>query len=188
MAAALALVAALLFALAATLQQKGAMHLQKVSFAHPMSLIRLGGQTTWLIGTLVLGAGYLFQAAALDRGRLSVIQPLLVSTVVFALPMGYFLTRQHVGRREVSGAVAIVIGLGLFVYFGDPAGGKATASNTQWAITMAKKLSSATRCNSAFSRDSPTEAPVRPIRIVILPSRSDCHDWPVATSRCADVA
>ena len=122
MAAALALVAALLFALAATLQQKGAMHLQKVSFAHPMSLIRLGGQTTWLIGTLVLGAGYLFQAAALDRGRLSVIQPLLVSTVVFALPMGYFLTRQHVGRREVSGAVAIVIGLGLFVYFGDPAG------------------------------------------------------------------
>ena len=48
MAAALALVAALLFALAATLQQKGAMHLQKVSFAHPMSLIRLGGQTTWL--------------------------------------------------------------------------------------------------------------------------------------------
>ena len=136
MAAALALVAALLFALAATLQQKGAMHLQKVSFAHPMSLIRLGGQTTWLIGTLVLGAGYLFQAAALDRGRLSVIQPLLVSTVVFALPMGYFLTRQHVGRREVSGAVAIVIGLGLFVYFGDPAGGKATASNTQWAITI----------------------------------------------------
>ena len=40
------------------------------------------------------------------------------------------------GRREVSGAVAIVIGLGLFVYFGDPAGGKATASNAQWAITI----------------------------------------------------
>ena len=136
MAAALALVAALLFALAATLQQKGAMHLPKVSLAQPMSLIRLVGQTTWLIGTLVLGAGYLFQAAALDRGRLSVIQPLLVSTVVFALPMGYFLTRQRVGRREVSGAVAIVIGLALFVYFGDPAGGNSNASNTQWAITI----------------------------------------------------
>ena len=55
MAAAPALVAALLFALAATLQQKGAMHLPKVSLAQPMSLIRLVGQTTWLIGTLVLG-------------------------------------------------------------------------------------------------------------------------------------
>ena len=136
MAAALALVAALLFALAATLQQKGAMNLPKVSLARPMSLVRLLGQTAWLIGTLVLAAGYLFQAAALDRGRLSVIQPLLVSTVVFALPMGYLLTRQHVGRREVSGAVAIVIGLGLFVYFGDPAGGKANAPNAQWAITI----------------------------------------------------
>ena len=136
MAAALALFAAVLFALAATLQQKGAMNLPKVSLARPMSLVRLLGQTAWLVGTLVLAAGYLFQAAALDRGRLSVIQPLLVSTVVFALPLGYLLTRQHVGRREVSGAVAIVIGLGLFVYFGDPAGGKANAPTAQWAITI----------------------------------------------------
>ena len=56
----------------------------------------------WLVGTLF--TGYAFQAAALDRGRLVIIQPLLVTTVVFALPLGYFLTRQHVGRREVVGA------------------------------------------------------------------------------------
>ena len=90
----------------------------------------------WLIGTLALFTGYLFQAAALDRGRLSVIQPLLVTTVVFALPLGYFLTRQHVGRREVIGAIVIIAGLGLFVYFGDPAGGNENASNAQWAITI----------------------------------------------------
>ena len=90
----------------------------------------------WLIGTLALFSGYLFQAAALDRGRLSVIQPLLVTTVVFALPLGYFLTKQHVGRREVIGAVVILVGLALFVYFGDPAGGKENASNAQWAITI----------------------------------------------------
>ena len=90
----------------------------------------------WLLGTVALFVGYLFQAAALDRGRLSVIQPLLVTTVVFALPLGYFLTNQHVGRREVIGAVVIIVGLGLFVYFGDPAGGKENASNTQWAITI----------------------------------------------------
>ncbi len=137
MAAALALVASFLFALAATLEQKGALNLPTISLAQPSSLLRLVGQRTWVIGTLVLLAGYVFQAAALDRGRLSVIQPLLVSTVVFALPLGYLLTRQHVGRREVWGAVAIVIGLGLFVSFGDPAGGNTTASNAQWAITIA---------------------------------------------------
>ena len=136
MAATLALVAAFLFALAATLQQKGALNLPTISLADPKSLVRLAGQTTWLIGTLALFTGYLFQAGALDRGRLSVIQPLLVTTVVFALPLGYFLTKQHVGRREVIGAVVIIIGLGLFVYFGDPAGGNENASNSQWAITI----------------------------------------------------
>ena len=136
MAATLALVAAFLFALAAALQQKGALNLPTISLAQPMSLVRLVGETTWLLGTLALFAGYLFQAGALDRGRLSVIQPLLVTTVVFALPLGYFLTKQHVGRREVIGAAVILMGLALFVHFGDPAGGKDNASNAQWAITI----------------------------------------------------
>ena len=137
MAATLALFAAFLFALAATLQQKGALNLPTISLADPMSLVRLVGEKTWLIGTLALFTGYLFQAGALDRGRLSIIQPLLVTTVVFALPLGYFLTRQHVGRREVVGAAVIIVGLGLFVYFGDPAGGNENASNSQWAIAIA---------------------------------------------------
>ena len=128
--------AAFLFAVAATLQQKGALHLPTISVAHPMSLVRLAGQTTWLMGTVALFAGYAFQAGALDRGRLSIIQPLLVTTVVFVLPMGYFLTGQVVGRREVIGAAVILFGLGLFVYYGDPAGGNANASNTQWAVTI----------------------------------------------------
>jgi drug/metabolite transporter (DMT)-like permease len=135
-AATLALLAAMLFALAAALQQKGALNLPTISLADPRSFVRLLGQAMWLLGTLALFTGYLFQAAALDRGRLSVIQPLLVTTVVFALPLGYFLTKQHVGRREVLGAVSIIIGLGLFVYFGDPAGGNENASNTQWAVTI----------------------------------------------------
>jgi drug/metabolite transporter (DMT)-like permease len=136
MAATLALVAAFLFALAATLQQKGALNLPTISLADPMSLVRLVGERTWLIGSLALLTGYLFQAGALDRGRLSVIQPLLVTTVVFALPLGYFLTRQHVGRREVTGAAVIIVGLGLFTFFGDPAGGNENAPNSQWAIAI----------------------------------------------------
>jgi drug/metabolite transporter (DMT)-like permease len=135
-AEALALCAAFLFALAAALQQKGALNLPTISLADPKSFVRLLGETMWLIGTLALFTGYAFQAGALDRGRLSVIQPLLVTTVVFALPLGYFLTKQHVGRREVIGAVVILVGLALFVYFGDPAGGKDNASNTQWAIAI----------------------------------------------------
>jgi drug/metabolite transporter (DMT)-like permease len=136
-ASVLALAAAFLFALAATLQQKGALNLPEISLRRPASLARLVGQTMWLVGTLALLAGYVFQAAALDRGRLVIIQPLLVTTVVFALPLGYLLTRQHVGRREVTGAAVIVMGLALFVLFGDPAGGRENAPGGEWAIAIA---------------------------------------------------
>jgi drug/metabolite transporter (DMT)-like permease len=136
MASILALCAAFLFALAAALQQKGALGLPEISLRHPSSLARLAGQTMWLVGTIALLTGYLFQAAALDRGRLAIIQPLLVTTVVFALPLGYVLTGQIVGRREVAGAAVIVVGLALFAIFGDPAGGKENATGAEWVLAI----------------------------------------------------
>jgi drug/metabolite transporter (DMT)-like permease len=118
------------------LQQKGALNLPEISLRHPASLARLLGQTMWLAGTVALLAGYVFQAAALDRGRLAIIQPLLVTTVVFALPLGYFLTKQHVGRREAIGAAVIVVGLALFAVFGDPGGGRENAPGDEWEIAI----------------------------------------------------
>jgi drug/metabolite transporter (DMT)-like permease len=137
MASILALVAAFLFALAATLQQKGALNLPALSLRHPASLARLVAQTTWLVGTLALLTGYVFQAAALDRGRLAIIQPLLVVTVVFALPLGYFLTNQRVGRTEIVGSGVIVLGLALFAVYGDPAGGNENAPGGEWVVAIA---------------------------------------------------
>src|SRR4029450_5577645 len=136
MASALALMAAFLFGVAATLQQKGALNLDGVSLAKPMSLVRLIGQPMWLFGTAALLVGHVLQGGALDRGRLAVIQPLLVTTIVFALPLGWLLTNQRVGRREVGGAAVIILGLALFTIYGDPAGGKDNAPNDEWAIAI----------------------------------------------------
>src|SRR5947199_8255473 len=107
MAEILALVAAGLFALAATLQQKGALDFG-VSSDSLRSLLRLVRSRWWFVGTVALLIGYAVQAVALDHGRLAIIQPLLVTTVVFALPLGYVITQQDVGRREVVGAAVVV--------------------------------------------------------------------------------
>ncbi len=136
MGAALALCAAFLFALAATLQQKGALGMGEISLGSPRSFARLATQKFWLFGTIALLVGYVVQAAALDRGRLAVIQPLLVMTVVFALPLGYFLTGQHVGRKEVLGAAVIVAGLAVFTIFADPDGGIDDAPASDWAVLL----------------------------------------------------
>ena len=134
MAESLALVAAFFFALAATLQQKGALGMGEVSLGSPSSFVLLAKQKIWLVGTIALLGGYAFQAAALDRGRLAVVQPLLVMTIVFALPLGYWLTSQHVGRTEVVGACVVVLGLALFTVVGEAAEGRDNAPANEWAI------------------------------------------------------
>lgn len=135
MAEILALVAAFLFALAATLQQKGALE-SGVSPNSLQSFVRLVAVPAWLGGTAALLVGYVVQAIALDHGRLAIIQPLLVTTVVFALPLGFLITHQAVDRRQVAGAAVVVVGLALFAVFGDPAGGNDNAPGREWAVAL----------------------------------------------------
>ena len=135
MAEVLALLAAFLFAVAATFQQKGAL-LLGVSPDSLRSFARLVRSNWWLFGSIALLVGYAVQAVALDHGRLAIIQPLLVTTVVFALPLGYWFTQQDVGRREILGAAVVVGGLMLFALFGAPSSGNDNAPNDEWAIAL----------------------------------------------------
>jgi len=136
LAAVLALLAAVSFALAATLWQKAALSLTSVSVRHPKSFLVLLTQWVWLLGLVAQILGVALQAAALDRGRVSIIQPLLVTTVIWALPLGYFLTHQAIGARELTGAAIIVVGLALFASFGDPAAGVDNAPGSDWAAAI----------------------------------------------------
>ncbi len=135
MAEILALVAALCFALAATLQQKGALGMGDM-LSSAKSYLQLAKQLWWVIGTLVLLAGYLFQAVALDNGQLAVVQPLLVTTIVFALPLGYLLTDQQVNRMEVGAAALVVLGLAAFTIFGQEDTGRSDAPSQEWAVAL----------------------------------------------------
>jgi drug/metabolite transporter (DMT)-like permease len=154
---ALALCAAFLFALAATLQQKGALGLGEVSLRSPASFVRLVRQTWWLLGTVALLAGYVCQAVALDHGRLAVIQPLLVTTIVFALPLGYLLTGQVVNRTEIAAAVLVVAGLAVFAVVGDAASGNDSAPGWEWAIAIAVLSAASAALLLAGGRAAPAQ-------------------------------
>jgi drug/metabolite transporter (DMT)-like permease len=131
-AAILALLAAVFFALAATLWQRATLNLSEISFRHPASFVALFIQWVWLLGLAAQGVGVMLQGAALDRGRLAIVQPLLVTSVIFAMPLGYFLTHQKITRRQVLGAAVTVAGLAVFAAVGDPAGGVDNAPNSEW--------------------------------------------------------
>jgi drug/metabolite transporter (DMT)-like permease len=130
---ALALAAALLFALGTVLQQKAGLD-QPSEGASSSLLLRMAQRPVWLAGIAADVLGFLAQAAALGIGRLAVVQPLLVTTVVFALPLGARLTGQRVRPIDVGAAVLVVGALVAFLTIANPSGGRDDAPFGEWLI------------------------------------------------------
>lgn len=137
LASGLALVAAFFFAIATVCEQKGAMEESKEDALRPGFLLALVRKPVWLLGLGADALGYGAQAAALGIGRLVAVQPLLVASVVFALPLGAKVTRQHIGRREILGAAAVCAGLVVFRLVATPYGGRDDATAAGWVVGAA---------------------------------------------------
>ena len=132
----LAIAAAVLFALGTVLLQKGGMA-EPAGGSTRGLLLRMARRPIWLAGIAADAAGFALQAVALTIGRLAVVQPLLVSSVVFALPLGAKLTDQRVRRIDVVAALVVTIALVVFLTAADPSGGRDNAPLGHWLITGA---------------------------------------------------
>jgi drug/metabolite transporter (DMT)-like permease len=137
MAIPLALAAALLFSLGTVLQQQVAATASEEEARGAGFLLRLARQPRWLAGIVADGLGFVAQAAALGVGRIVVVQPLLATSVVFALPLGARFEHKPVSRPEILGALAVTAGLGAFLVLADPGGGVDNASATAWVVSFA---------------------------------------------------
>jgi drug/metabolite transporter (DMT)-like permease len=137
MAIPLALAAALLFSFGTVLQQQVAATASEEEARGAGFLLRLARQPRWLAGIVADGLGFVAQAAALGLGRIVVVQPLLATSVVFALPLGARFEHKPVSRPEILGALAVTAGLGAFLVLADPGGGVDNASATAWVVSFA---------------------------------------------------
>jgi drug/metabolite transporter (DMT)-like permease len=79
-----------------------------------------------------MAAGWVVQAIALDKGPLIVVQSLTALSLVIALPLGVWITRQQVSRRVWTGALAVVAGIILFLSAGLPKAGTSQPSASVW--------------------------------------------------------
>ena len=61
-------------------------------------LLRLLRDRQWWLGSLVSAAGFGLQAAALGFGSVLLVQALLVTSLLFALPVNARITRRRVSR------------------------------------------------------------------------------------------
>ncbi|MGE3287926.1 MAG: DMT family transporter [Pseudonocardia sp.] len=136
-AAGLALLAALLFAIASAVQQNTAAEVPD-DVAGGLGLIRvLVRRPWWWIGTLSDVGGYVAQAAALAVGSLVLVQPLLVTTLLFALPLGAHLSGRALRPADRVWAVLLAASLAVFVAVGEPTAGLDRAPLAAWLPTAA---------------------------------------------------
>ena len=131
MGEALAILAAVLFALGTVLQQKGTLS-TVASEADPRFLLQILHRPVWLAGAILQSSGWIVQAAALDRGSLVVVQSLTALSLVIVLPLGALLTNQHIGPRALSGAILTVVGIVFFISAGQPQGGTNHPNAAAW--------------------------------------------------------
>lgn len=87
-------------------------------------LWRLLHRPGFLVAGVVEMAGLGLQAVALALGAVSVVQVLLVTGLLFAVPLSALLERRRATRPELLGAVLVVGGLAAFLLVARPAEGR----------------------------------------------------------------
>ncbi len=75
----------------------------------------------WLAGSAIAVVAFSLHALALHEGNLTLVQPLLVTTVLFALPASRAVGGTPVTRAQLAWAAVLVIALACVFAAGDPA-------------------------------------------------------------------
>jgi hypothetical protein len=87
----------------------------------------------WLLGWVALAGAFVFQALALHDGQMSVVQPLLVTELVFVLVLRRVWIHQSIRAVTWWSAAITCAMLGIFLAVAEPQGGSAVPSSHTWA-------------------------------------------------------
>lgn len=137
LAALLALGAALFIALGDVIHQRSAHEVTDDSGSHVELFLRLLRDRRWWLGSVVAAGGFAFQAAALGLGSVLLVQALLVTSLLFALPINARLTARRVTRWEWMWAGVLAGSVAVIVTVGNPTAGHSRASLETWTTVAA---------------------------------------------------
>ncbi|MBO0731727.1 MAG: DMT family transporter [Acidimicrobiaceae bacterium] len=153
----MALGSAACFATSSVLQYGAARLIPAAEALRPSLLLNLVHRPQWLLGLASSAAGFAMQGLALHFGSLVLVQPLVLTELLFALPIAAWFGHHAVGRHQWIPALAIACGLGLFLSTARPHGGRPNAPLSTWlllafAVTVAVGLSASIASASGGSR------------------------------------
>lgn len=137
LAALFALGAAFFIAVGDVMHQRSAHEVTEEKVGHLELFLRLLRDHKWWLGSLVSGAGFVLQAVALGLGSVLLVQALLVTSLLFALPINARLTHRRVTRWEWTWAALLAASVALIVTVGNPTEGQSRAALETWTLVAA---------------------------------------------------
>ena len=132
-----ALVAALCYAAAMVLQQHSAADVDRAASLRPGLIAALLRRPLWVAGIAANLAGYGLRYLALSGGSLVLVQPVLATSLLFALPASARWDGTRLAARDWVGAVGLAGGVVVFLVAARPTEGRGGASGVAWLVTAA---------------------------------------------------
>jgi drug/metabolite transporter (DMT)-like permease len=136
-AALLALGAAFFIAIGDVIHQRSAHEVTDEPVSHVDLFLRLLRDGQWWLGSIVAAVGFALQAAALGLGSVLLVQALLVTSLLFALPINARLSHRGVTRWEWTWAALLAAAVAVIVTVGNPTAGHSRASLETWTAVIA---------------------------------------------------
>ena len=136
-AALLALGAAFFIAIGDVIHQRSAHDVTDEPVSHTELFVRLLRDGQWWLGSGVAAAGFALQAAALGLGSVLLVQAMLVTSLLFALPISARLSHRPVTRWEWTWAALLAAAVAIIVTVGNPTAGHSRASYETWTAVIA---------------------------------------------------
>ena len=93
-------------------------------------------QPLWLLGWIAAVGGFAFQAVALHFGQLSVVQPILVTELVFVLVLRRVWIRQDVAGAAWTAVLVVCGALAVFLAVAEPTGGHPAPETAEWLSAL----------------------------------------------------
>ena len=122
------------FGLASAIQQRATKQVPTSGTLNPRLLLDLIRRPVWVVGIGTVVVGLSLQIVALAYGPLVLVQPLLVTGVLFGAVFSAVLTRRRVDHLIVLGSLGCVAGLSVFLVLARPSGGSAQLEQEGWAL------------------------------------------------------
>jgi drug/metabolite transporter (DMT)-like permease len=116
-------------------------------------------QRLWLLGIAAMVGGQVLGATALDESDVASVEPVLATSLIFALIFAHLMYREPLNRTVWQGGLLVTIGSGLFLAFGQPhAGYPAGPDSARWLAAVAVVGLAAALVLSARPRSLRTKA------------------------------